>query len=149
MAGDKTGYKHFYPGDVITRADLQAQWLQTLSFYDEQIENGRPLRPIRFLIRHMIQRGYDEHYFPGTSLWNLLISITENNRVSYDKTIRIEVDYLRHNIKFLYTDYSGLDRNKVDFKKALKWSEVCQLTEICDKFEYFISINPEWQIQEK
>lgn len=60
-------------GDLITSVELQKAWGRTFTFCDNLIENGHKLRPIRFL-RHLIEKGYANYYYPGTSLYTLLIS---------------------------------------------------------------------------
>ncbi len=142
--------KHFTQGDEITSKDLKEKWAETLSHYDQTINNRHHLRPIRFLVRHIIEKGYDDYYFPGTSLFNLLVSIPIDNKVNYSKTLMVEVDHLRNIVKFKYRDWTGLSRdNKVDFEKSLKWSDTCQLTESCDTFEHFIGIFKEWKPKTK
>ena len=140
-----TSPKHHTHADEISTSDLKEKWASTLSYYDEMIELGHPLRSIRFLVRHIIENGYDNYYFPGTSLFDLLISIPIDNKVNYSKTLRVGVDELRCEVKFVYRDWTGLSRgNTADLKKSFVWSETCQLTESIDTFEYFISTRPEW-----
>ena len=140
--------RHLTQGDELTSTDLKEKWAETLTFYDQMIDGGHQLRPIRFLVRHIIDKGYDNYYFPGTSLFNLLVSIPIDNKVAYTKTLKVEVDQLRNIVKFDYRDWTGLSRdNKADFEKSLKWSNTCQLTESCDTFEYFISTIEEWKTQ--
>lgn len=137
--------KHLTQGDLLTSIEIKGKWVETLSFYDQMIDGGHQLRPIRFLIRHIIDKGYDSYYFPGTSLFNLLISIPIDNKVNFTKTLKVEVDQLRNIVKFDYRDWTGLSRdNKTDIEKSLIWSGTCQLTETCDTFEYFISMFKEW-----
>ena len=79
----KSNFKHHTHGDIITSSDLKEKWADTLAYYDEMIDLGHPIRSIRFLVRHIIEKGYDNYYFPGTSVFNLLISIPIDNRVNY------------------------------------------------------------------
>lgn len=138
--------KHLTKGDLLTSTDLKGKWIETLSFYDQMIDGGHHLKPIRILVRYIIDKGYDSFYFPGTSLFNLLISIPIDKKVNYTKTLKVEVDQLRNIVKFDYRDWTGLSReNKTDIEKSLIWSDTCQLTETCDTFEFFISTIEEWK----
>lgn len=142
--------RHLTQGDELTLADLKEKWIETLTFYDQINDGGHHLLPIRFLIRHIIDKGYGDYYFPGTSWFNLLISIPKDKKVNYTKTLKVEIDQLRKIVKFDYRDWTGLSRNtKADFEKSAKWSHNCQLTECCDSFEYFISNNEEWKPKTK
>jgi hypothetical protein len=139
--------EYLLEGDKVSSSDLKSKWSETLSFYDEMINNGHSLRPIRFLIRHIIDRGFDELYFPGTSLFTLLISVPADNKINFDKTLSVQVDELTNTVNFKYKDLTGLNRqNEKDLEKSLKWSETCQLTEASDTFEYFLSISPDWNV---
>jgi len=141
-----SNFKHLTQGDDLTPTDLKEKWVETLKFYDQMIESGHQLRPIRFLVRHIIDKGYDNYYFPGTSLFNLLVSIPIDKKVNYTKTLKVEIDQLRNIVKFDYRDWTRLSRdNNADFEKSLKWSDTCQLTECCDTFEYFINTYKEWK----
>jgi hypothetical protein len=142
--------RHLTQGDELKSSDLKEKWVETLTFYDQMIDGGHQLRPIRFLVRHIIDKGYDNYYFPGTSLFNLLISIPIDNKVSYTKTLKVEVDQLRNIVKFDYRDWTGLSQdNTADLEKSLKWSDRSQLTESCDTFEYFINTIEEWNPKTK
>lgn len=141
-----SNFKHLTQGDDLTPTDLKEKWVETLKFYDQMIESGHQLRPIRFLVRHIIDKGYDNYYFPGTSLFNLLVSIPIDKKVNYTKTLKVEIDQLRNIVKFDYRDWTRLSRdNNADFEKSLKWSDTCQLTECCETFEYFINTYKEWK----
>ncbi len=142
--------RHLTQGDDLAATDLKEKWKETLTFYDQMIDGGHRLRPIRFLVRYIIDKGYDNYYFPGTSLFNLLVSIPIYNKVAYTKTLKVELDQLRNIVKFDYQDWTGLSRdNKADFEKSLKWSDTCQLSECCDTFEYFISTIEGWNPKSK
>ena len=127
-------------GDRVTSIDLAKEWEKTLAFFDQMISNGQNVRPIRFIIRHIIDKGYSSMLYPGTSLYNLLISFPINNKIDYTKTLKIECDQLRSQVKFNYRDYTGYDRQQPNsLDKALKWKEVCQPTEVIATFEHFLN----------
>lgn len=138
-------YQHLNEGDELTTNILKEKWLETLTFYDEMIEEGQQVRPIRNLVNYIIDLHYNQYLFPGTSLFNLLISLPINNKVSYTRTLKVEVEQEGNIVKFDYHDWTGLIHDKSeDFDKSLKWSKTCQLTETCDTFEYFNSLFEEW-----
>lgn len=133
---------NFNETDRITPDDLEKKWLKTLAFYDQMIEAGHPLRPLRFLVRYIIDKEYNKQYFPGISMFNLLVSIPSNNKVDFTKTLNVKIDSLRSVVVFSYRDWTGLTRDKsADHETSLKWINTCQLTEVCDVFEHFRSIN--------
>ncbi|MBK9220497.1 MAG: hypothetical protein IPO16_00040 [Saprospiraceae bacterium] len=126
-------------GVTVTSSDLVSEWEKTLAFFDHLISIGHKLRPIRFLTRHIIDKGYNSLLYPGTSLYNLLVSVPTNNETNYDQTLLIECDQLKNIVKFKYRDYTGIDRQKEgSLENALKWSETCQPTEVNDTFEFFL-----------
>ena len=138
--------KHLTEGDNVTPADLKEKWAEALLHHDEMIAGGHKLSPIRFLIRYIIEKGYDKYCFLGTSLFALLISIPRDNKVDYTKTLKVDIDELKNIVKFTYRNWEGLRRDdKIDFDKSLKWSDTCQLTEACAVFEHFIQTFPEWK----
>ncbi|MCF8278572.1 MAG: hypothetical protein K9J17_17725 [Flavobacteriales bacterium] len=121
-------------GKVTTAEQLNDKWLQTLTMFDKLIdEQGMKLRPLRFLIRHIVEQGYSKSLYVGTSLYNLLISLPSDGRIDYSKTLRIEYDQLTQKVKFSYKD------NSVD-----NWNEECQATEAIDMFEDFLIKETEW-----
>ena len=125
-------------GDKISTTDLEISWTEILSTFDKFIENGHKLRPIRFLIRHIIENGYSRRLFAGSSLWSLLISLPSNLTVDFARTLRVDIDQLTSTVKFTY-------KNKLARPDEPIWTETCQLTEIIDIFEYFIEINKDWK----
>jgi hypothetical protein len=132
--------KHFTHGDNISSADLIGKWVEILLFYDQLIANGHQLDPIRNLVSYIIKKGYNIYLFPSSSLFNLLVSVPLNNKVNYNKTLKIELDQLRNIIKFDYRDYAGLNREVYeDFEKSLKWTKICKLSESCNMIDFFIS----------
>lgn len=139
-------FKYLTQGDELTSKDLKEKWIEALTFYDQMIEGGHQLRPIRFLVLHIIDKGYYNYYFPETSLFNLLISIPIDKKVNHTKTLKVEIDQLINIVKFDYRDWTELSRdNKTDFEKSLKWHDTCQFTETCDTFDYLISTIEEWK----
>jgi len=132
--------KHFTHGDNISSADLIGKWVEILLFYDQLIANGHQLDPIRNLVSYIIKKGYNIYLFPSSSLFNLLVSVPLNNKVNYNKTLKIELDQLRNIIKFDYRDYAGLNREDYeDFEKSLKWTKICKLSESCNMIDFLIS----------
>jgi hypothetical protein len=132
-------------GEITTNESLELEWKRVLNFYDKLIENGFTLRPIRFIVRHIIDKGYNKVLFPGTSLYSLLISIPRENRVSYDKTLHIQFDELRKLLRFSFTDQSGQDRHMAERKEYLKWEETCQLSEGIALIESFFASNNDFR----
>jgi hypothetical protein len=128
-------------GEVTTVDNLIKEWEEILKFYDGLIENNFKLRPIRFIVRHIIEKGYNQVLFPGTSLYSLLISVPRDKRVNYDRTLQVKVDELRNILKFTFTDRTGLDRSTAQRHQYLKWEETCQLTEGIALFESFLTEN--------
>ncbi|NBP67142.1 MAG: hypothetical protein EBU52_00195 [Cytophagia bacterium] len=128
-------------GEVTTVDNLIKEWEEILKFYDGLIENNFKLRPIRFIVRHIIEKGYNQVLFPGTSLYSLLISIPRDKRINYDRTLQVRVDELRNILKFTFTDHTGLDRSTAQRHQYLKWEETCQLTEGIALFESFLTEN--------
>src|SRR5258706_1019303 len=121
-------------GESITSDQLKKEWANVLSTFDLFIDGGHKLRPIRFIVRHIIEQGYDKVLFPGTSLYSLLISIPIDNKVNYNMTLQIKFDELTEELKFKFSDWTGMDRHSTDrhstdLKKQIKWEETCQATE--------------------
>ena len=126
-------------GDAISSIDLVKEWAETLTFFDQMISNGQKIRSIRFLIRHIIEHGYNTKLYPGTSMYSLLISFPMESKINYTKTLKIDCDQLRSHVKYSYRDYSGLDRQlSSNLNKALIWEDICQPTEVIGTFEYFL-----------
>ncbi|MCF7560634.1 hypothetical protein L3X39_08285 [Sabulilitoribacter multivorans] len=126
------------PGDKISAIDLKSSWEDILSTFDLLIENGHKLRPIRFLIRHIIEKGYSNDLYAGSSLWSLLISLPKDMTIDFSKTLRVEIDQLTSTVSFVY--HSQLPR-----RETPEWKEECQLTEIVDTFDYFIENQKDWK----
>jgi hypothetical protein len=132
-------------GDNITSAELTRKWVDTLAFFDTLVDNGHKLRPIRFLIRHIIDKGYDTKLFPGNSLYDLLISIPTDNKINYDKSLHVSCDQLHNTVVFKYRDTTGLNKNdSASLAKAFSWTDTCQHTEANDTFEYFLTQVDSW-----
>lgn len=125
-------------GDKISAIDLKSSWEDILSTFDLLIENGHKLRPIRFLIRHIIEKGYSNDLYAGSSLWSLLISLPKDMTIDFTKTLRVEIDQLTSTVSFVY--HSQLPRRDMP-----EWKEECQLTEIVDTFDYFIEDQKDWK----
>jgi len=132
-------------GNLITESELLKSWRETLHFFDDMIENGHKVRSIRFLVRHIIDKGYSKRLVPGTSLFSLLISIPTNNTVDYSKTLQVSFNDLTQKVEFNYRNYTGLERSSDNLKKSLRWSEYCEQTEVVDVFEHFLMITEGWE----
>ena len=132
-------------GEIVTSDNLREEWKRVLSTYDTLIDNQHKLRPIRFIIRHIIERGYDSMLFPGTSLYSLLISIPSDNKVNFNKTLKITFDEQTETLKFTFSDWTGVDRQTMDAKKLIKWTETCQATEGSSLLERFLADNVDFR----
>jgi hypothetical protein len=123
-------------GESITSDQLRNEWTNVLSTYDLFINGGHKLRPVRFIVRHIIEKGYDRVLFPGTSMYSLLISIPLDNKVNFNKTLKIEFDHLTEQLKFKYIDRT---------KGQIGWEETCQATEGGDFLESFLTDNEDFR----
>ena len=126
------------PGDKISDTDLESSWTEILSTFDRFIEGGHKVRPIRFLIRHIIEKGYSRRLFAGSSLWTLLISLPSEMTIDFTRTLSVEVDQLTSTVTFSY-------KNQLPRPNEPAWTEICQLTEAIDTFEYFIENHKDWK----
>ncbi len=132
-------------GDVVTSENLRTEWKHVLSIFDTFIDNGYKLRPLRLIVRHIIQKGYNKALLPGTSMYSLLISIPIENRVSHNKTLSIGLDELRGRLEFKFSDWTGIDRHHSDAKKQIKWAETCLATEGSTLIEHFFADNEDFR----
>lgn len=132
-------------GDTITKLELSKAWLDTLKIFDEFIKYGNKVRPIRFLVRHILEKKYSEKLVPGTSLFSLLISIPRNNTVDYSKTLHISLNEFTQKVEFRYSISEGSVNSEQNNKRSLKWADECELTEVIDTFEYFLLVTEEWR----
>lgn len=126
------------PGDKISAFELESSWKDILSSFDLLIDNGHKLRPIRFLIRHIIEKGYSTDLYTGSSLWSLLISLPKDMTIDFTKTLKVEIDQLTSKVQFIY-------HSKMPRPDEAHWKEECQLTEIVDTFEFFIDGESDWK----
>ena len=122
-------------GQKIDPVLLTSKWTELLKFLDEVIENGNKVRPIRFLIRHIIENGYDTKLVPGQSHFDLLISVPDNSIINYDKTLEVRYDELMQIARFRYSDKHIKER---DSNADAVWEDQCQATEINDLFDHFV-----------
>jgi len=132
-------------GDLIKETELLKSWMETLQFFDDMIENSHKVRSIRFLVRHIIDKGYSKKMVPGTSLFSLLISIPKDNTIDYSKTLQVSFNDITQKVEFNYRNYDGLERNADNLKNSLKWSDYCEQTEVIDTFEHFLMITEDWK----
>jgi|JI9StandDraft_1071089.scaffolds.fasta_scaffold409041_2 hypothetical protein len=127
-------------GDIITSDQLRNEWTNTLSTYDLFINGGHKLRPVRFIVRYIIEKGYDRVLFPGTSMYSLLISIPIDNKVNFNKTLKINFDHLTETLKFKFIDRTT---------GQIGWEETCQATEGSDLLESFFADNKDFRLVTK
>ncbi len=132
-------------GEIITKDILTKEWERVLSTFDMMINNGIKLRPIRFIIRHIIEKGYNETLFPGTSLYSLLISIPTDNKIDFNKTLRIEYEQLTETLIFKFSDWTGVDRQSTDLRTRVLWEDTCQATEGVSILETFFTDNEDFK----
>lgn len=123
-------------GELINSDQLKDEWTRVLSTYDLFIDGGHKLRPIRFIVRHIIEKGYDRHLFPGTSMYSLLISIPRDSKLNFNKTLRIDFDHLTETLTFRFKDRTN---------ESTKWEETCQATEGSDLLESFFADNEDFR----
>jgi hypothetical protein len=128
-------------GDKITTEELIENWNTILKFYDSLIDQGLKLRPIRFLVRHIIEQGYSNVIYGGTSLYNLLISLPTGNQIDYTKTVQVKYDQLTQTAEFNYHDKPRNERTK----ENRGWTMECQATELIDTFEHFLNEHEDWE----
>lgn len=134
-------------GYQITALELKQAWQDILSLYEMLIMNGQKLKPIKFLIKHIIEKGYSTYYYPSISFYKLLISLPKNHKIDYTRTLRVEVDQLTQKVRFWYSNYSELEKGIEHQSGALKWTTVCELTEINSIFDYFLTQFEEWEVK--
>lgn len=127
--------------DKITTEELIGNWNRILKFYDNLIDQGFKLRPIRFLVRHIIEQEYSRAIYGGTSLYNLILSLPTDNEIDYTKTLQVEFDKPTQTVRFNYHDKPRNERTK----ENRDWSTECQATEIVDTFEHFLNEHKEWK----
>lgn len=128
-------------GDKITNENLIENWNRILKFYDSLIDQKFKLRPIRFLVRYIIEQGYSKEIYGGTSLYNLLLSLPTDKKIDYTKTLQVGYDQQTQTIKLNYHNKPGNERTK----ENRAWTIECQATEIVDTFEYFLNEHEDWK----
>lgn len=128
-------------GQVSTR-ELALSWEEVLAFYDNLIDRQNfKLRPVRLLVRYIIEAGFSEYFYAGTSLYSLLISLPTMGRINFKKTLRVSYNQLKQTVTFEYWD---CDRNQHN-RDNKRWSVECQVTEVIDTFESFLMENEGWK----
>jgi hypothetical protein len=125
-----------FEGNIITSNQLKNEWISVLSTYDSFINGGHKLRPVRFIVRYIIGKGYDSVLFPGTSMYSLLISIPIDNKVNFNKTLKINFDPLTEKLTFKFIDRT-IGR--------IGWEDTCQATEGSDLLETFLTDNEDFR----
>ena len=134
---------HLNEGDQVP-IDLTPTWHETNAHYRDLTENKPVYRCIRWLMEHILDVGYSKGLFPGTSMYSLLISIPLDGKVNYKHTLHIRYDELTHVIKLNMKVWLNNERSTEDLAEAIKWSTVCQPTELIDTFEHFLNEHPDW-----
>ncbi|NQX99440.1 MAG: hypothetical protein HRT73_16415 [Flavobacteriales bacterium] len=132
-------------GEKINKQQLKKKWEETLDFYDFLIGNNHKLRPMRFLVRHIIESNFDEVFYPGTSMYSLAISIPVNQRIDYTKALSVSYDYNIQKVEFKYWNCKRGERTK----ENLVWTTECEATEINDTLDFFLSENNDWLLKNK
>jgi hypothetical protein len=133
--------KKMNEGDKITTEELIKNWNRILNFYDNLIDQGSKLRPLRFLVRYIIEQDYSNEIYGGTSLYNLLLSLPTENKIDYTKTLHVEYDQLTQTVKLNYHDKPRNERTR----ENRDWTIECQATEIVDTFEHFLNEHEDWK----
>ena len=121
-------------GEFINSNELKVLWSELLMEFDDAFKQGNNVGPIKFLIKYIIEKGYDKYYFLGSSLFSLLISIPINQKIDYSHTLRVEIDEMKKDV----INFKYRLKNKYENEIEYLWKETCQFSEICDTFEYFI-----------
>ena len=111
---------HLGEGDPVPD-DLTPYWGETASDYGELIRALPQHRCVRWLMEHIIHEGYSKKLFPGTSMYQLLISTPEGGKVDYGRTLRIGYDELKQVVVF-----------SLKMKKIIAWEITCQPSEVID-----------------
>lgn len=134
---------HLSEGDAVP-ADVTPIWVNTNTRYRALTENKPAYRCIRWLMEHILGAGYSKGLIPGTSMYNLLISIPLNGKVNYKHTLHIGYDELTQVVSLSMKIWPYEKRSPLESKEATKWSTTCQPTELIDTFEHFLNEHPEW-----
>lgn len=126
-------------GEFINSNELKVLWSELLMEFDYSFKHGNNVGPIKFLIKYIIEKCYDRYYFPGSSLFSLLISIPINQKIDFTHTLKVEIDEFKQIVKFNY-HIKKREEGTINYL----WQETCQFSEICDTFEYFIHCFEYW-----
>jgi len=125
---------HLSEGDPIP-TDLTNLWVATIERF-QQITSGLPQhRCVRWLMEHIVEKKYSQGLLPGTSMYTLLISIPENNKVSYASTLRVS-----------YEELDQLVTMRLEGASRFEWETTCQPSELVDTFEHFLMLHSDWRI---
>lgn len=127
-----------HEGETIVVEKLRTEWKQILSVF---ALSHMPL-PIKMIISHIINQGYDNVFVPGSSLYTLLISIPIDNKVNYSYTLCVEYDERIQIVKFKFVEKMPDEKGLGSIgTRLIRWEETCQASEGIAIFEYFINSN--------
>lgn len=125
-------------GETIVVDRLRIEWKEIFSVF----ALGNMPKPIKMIVRHIIDRGYDQVFVPGSSLYTLLISVPIDNKVNYSYTLRVVYDEQIQIIKFKFVEKIA-DANARDSAgtRLIRWEETCQASEGAAVLEDFLNGN--------
>ena len=126
---DSSDYKKLLEGQTVVLKEngLEDHWVECLRSYEEF--EGWDVKPIKYIVRHILNSEYSSRLYPGTSMMRLLVSKPVDGRLNFTETLLIDYnhDKLKQQIRFVYTK-----------DKQEKYSDFCQATEGIDTFEEFM-----------
>lgn len=136
---------HLREGDTVP-SDLTSYWKEVNNTYRALTEGKLQFRCIRWLFEHIIDSGYAKHLFPGTSIYNLLVSLPLDGKVNYTRTLLVAYDEPTQVVSMQLKIWSNSSGTSEDIEKASVWSITCQPTEVLDTFEHFLNEHSDWAI---
>lgn len=127
-----------HEGETIVVERMRIEWKEILSVF----ALGDMPGPIKMIIGHIINQGYDQVFVPGSSLYTLLISVPIDNKVNYSYTLRVTYDEQIQIIKFKF-DEKIANAKQLDSVRTrlVRWEETCQASEGIAIFEGFLNGN--------
>ena len=134
---------HLREGDTVP-TDLTSYWKEVNNTYRALTEGKLQFRCIRWLFEHIIDSGYAKHLFPGTSIYNLLVSLPVDGKVSYTRTLQVAYDELEQVVTMQLKVGSNSQETSEDIEKSIVCSITCQPTEVLDTFEHFLNEHSDW-----
>ena len=122
---------------------LQNVWVKFADSFQLLINGGWTNNNVLDLIKYIIDKGYSNKFFPGSSMGTLLISKPKNGKLNYQQTLRISVDNVTNKVLLSYSDWDIIEK-KEDWKKTIIWTAECSAEQLKEKFEEFIKWNKGW-----